>query len=673
MTGELSRAGAPRRETAGEVWLRLLVGLVGALWRSRLELTLIGVIVVAQRVLAGLVGAAVAWGVVLGLVAVVLAIPAARGWLRRSLRTARVRRKWWAAWTDCGLPRVRAGRVTSIPAGELVRVRASRGSSLAHVEHRAEELAVCLQVREVRVVRDRENAATGTVTLVRRDPLAGVASVRWPCRDAASLSLWEPIPVGIDELGATVTVSLPERNVLLGGEPGAGKSAALSLLVATAALDPGVRVWLLDGKLVELSVWAPCAQRLAGPDIDEAIELLRELRGEMEQRYRELLARGQRKVAREDGLPLHLVACDELAFYLGHEDRRKQKEFAELLRDLVARGRAAGVIVCAATQKPAADVVPSALRDLFGFRLALRCNTPQASGLRHDPRAGLGFSRARRGDDRAPAARRRAIAGRGRPARADARVPPGRCRRGRAGGTCGGATGGRVALQRGGAVMSARRKVPDELLAERVRRGDELAFRVLATRYGPLMRSLCWFPPPGLDADDLRQEALIGLLEACCVETARSFAAIAARTVRWRVLNARERTRQGGARLLNEAIWLEGGNEDMPAVEGADPAVAVLVREQLRLFVRELPEAVELACQPDVSHVHPPVTIGRALRVIRRGGTVATAAAAVGVNEGAVYGWVNRLPAAREARRSLRRRGTGWHGAHTGTTGGQAA
>jgi DNA segregation ATPase FtsK/SpoIIIE, S-DNA-T family len=35
--------------------------------------------------------------------------------------------------------------------------------------------------------------------------------------------------------------------------------------------------------------------------------------------------------------------------------------------------------VCAATQKPASDVVPSARRDLFGFRLALRCNTPQAS------------------------------------------------------------------------------------------------------------------------------------------------------------------------------------------------------------------------------------------------------------------------------------------------------
>ena len=60
-------------------------------------------------------------------------------------------------------------------------------------------------------------------------------------------------------------------------------------------------------------------------------------------------------------------------------EKAQRQEFAELLRDLVARGRAAGVIVCAATQKPGTDVVPSALRDLFAFRLALRCTTPQAS------------------------------------------------------------------------------------------------------------------------------------------------------------------------------------------------------------------------------------------------------------------------------------------------------
>jgi hypothetical protein len=39
-------------------------------------------------------------------------------------------------------------------------------------------------------------------------------------------------------------------------------------------LDPSCRLWLLDGKLVELSAWAPCAERLAGPDVDDAIALL---------------------------------------------------------------------------------------------------------------------------------------------------------------------------------------------------------------------------------------------------------------------------------------------------------------------------------------------------------------------------------------------------------------
>jgi S-DNA-T family DNA segregation ATPase FtsK/SpoIIIE len=150
-------------------------------------------------------------------------------------------------------------------------------------------------------------------------------------------------------------------------------------VLAAGALDPDAKIWLLDGKLVELAAWAPVAERVAGPSGEDAIELLRAVREVMEERYRELLARGQRKVRRGDGLPLHLVVCDELAFYLTVPEKAVKQEFAELLRDLVARGRAAGVIVCAATQKPGTDVVPSALRDLFGFRWALRCTTPQAS------------------------------------------------------------------------------------------------------------------------------------------------------------------------------------------------------------------------------------------------------------------------------------------------------
>src|SRR3954449_2090825 len=110
----------------------LVVGAAGALWRCRLELTLLWGLVVVQVLLAGVIGIAPASLVVASLVALALWVPAVRHVLLRGLRAAWVRRAWWRAWTDCELPRVRAGRVSEISAGELVRVRASRGSSLEH-------------------------------------------------------------------------------------------------------------------------------------------------------------------------------------------------------------------------------------------------------------------------------------------------------------------------------------------------------------------------------------------------------------------------------------------------------------------------------------------------------------------------------------------------------------
>jgi S-DNA-T family DNA segregation ATPase FtsK/SpoIIIE len=47
----------------------------------------------------------------------------------------------------------------------------------------------------------------------------------------------------------------------------------------------------------------------------------------------------------------------------------------------VARGRAAGIIVVAATQRPSADIIPTSLRDLFGYRWAFRCTTDASSDV----------------------------------------------------------------------------------------------------------------------------------------------------------------------------------------------------------------------------------------------------------------------------------------------------
>ena len=198
-------------------------------------------------------------------------------------------------------------------------------------------------------------------------------------------------------------------------------------MIAAAALDPDARIWLLDGKLVELAAWAPVAQRVVGPNGEEAIELLREVRAEMDERYRELLARGQRKIRRERRAAAAPGRVRRARVLSDGAGEGATQEFAELLRDLVARGRAAGVIVCAATQKPGADVVPSALRDLFGFRLAMRCTTPQAS----DTILGQGWASngADASDDPGRAARCRLPARRGRAADPDARLLPRRRRR----------------------------------------------------------------------------------------------------------------------------------------------------------------------------------------------------------------------------------------------------
>ena len=100
------------------------------------------------------------------------------------------------------------------------------------MENASERLAAFLGVREVRITRDPANARYARVVILRRDPLADPTPIPWPLANADRCSLWESIRVGEDEDGNEVTVTLPERNLLDAGEPGAGKSTVVQLLIA---------------------------------------------------------------------------------------------------------------------------------------------------------------------------------------------------------------------------------------------------------------------------------------------------------------------------------------------------------------------------------------------------------------------------------------------------------
>jgi S-DNA-T family DNA segregation ATPase FtsK/SpoIIIE len=197
-----------------------------------------------------------------------------------------------------------------------------------------------------------------------------------------SLSMFDPIYLGIDEFGEPVYLHLVYRNLLAGGEPGGGKSGLLNTIAAHAALSADTRLVLFDGKLVELGMWEDVADEFVGPNMGHALAVLRRLQTVMNNRYAWLRAHGRRKVESSDRLSVITAILDEIAFFsatIGTKDERE--EFVMLLRDLVARGRAAGIPVVAATQRPSFDIIPTSLRDLFGYRAAFRCTTPNSSNI----------------------------------------------------------------------------------------------------------------------------------------------------------------------------------------------------------------------------------------------------------------------------------------------------
>ncbi len=213
-------------------------------------------------------------------------------------------------------------------------------------------------------------------------PLAGTPGVGRDDAPHRGLSMFDPLFIGIDEFGQAVTLDLVYRNILAGGEPGGGKSGLLNAIAAHAALSLDTRLVLFDGKLVELGMWRHVADEFVGPNINHALDVLRRLQKVMDNRYAWLLDRNRRKVTRDDGMTVILALIDEIALFSATIGTKPQQdEFAALLRDLVARGRACAIPVVAATQRPSFDIIPTSLRDLFGYRAAFRCTTTNSSNI----------------------------------------------------------------------------------------------------------------------------------------------------------------------------------------------------------------------------------------------------------------------------------------------------
>jgi S-DNA-T family DNA segregation ATPase FtsK/SpoIIIE len=318
-------------------------------------------------------------------------------------------------------PRLQCVRRTEI--GWAGQVRAPRGQDLSFVVKRRSDIAATLGVRAIHVdVRD-DNPRMGDIVVVRDDPFPPGTPWPWPvlAGKLRATDLWDAVPFGRDELGRQVDLALPYSNFLLGGVPDAGKSASAALVLCWAALDPKVPLYIIDGAESDMAPFKPLIERTGvgryvGDDVVEAQRLLEELVQVVKHRQsllagddeglRELLERDdehadreiaavwRRKVARGDAEPLILFVCDEWGGLVDQLHGHARDRFNELSRFVVSKGRKVGVVCMFSTQKPAHEVVPTSIRDLFRLRFALLSMTAAMSDMILGEWSPLGYNAA---------------------------------------------------------------------------------------------------------------------------------------------------------------------------------------------------------------------------------------------------------------------------------------
>lgn len=192
------------------------------------------------------------------------------------------------------------------------------------------------------------------------------------------------LPVGVD--GGGQPVALPLRNlgnVLVAGLPGGGKSELLASMIAGLlrqdATGQRVQIAAIDTKLVTFGNLPALAALYAPPalEIDDAHALTEALLAEVRERFQRLHAAGTRSVeeyqARTGETLAYIVALiDELADLTSDSDRRRGAAWLAAATEIGRKGRAAGVSLVMATQRPSSDVIPSSLRNLAGAAVAFR-------------------------------------------------------------------------------------------------------------------------------------------------------------------------------------------------------------------------------------------------------------------------------------------------------------
>ena len=186
-----------------------------------------------------------------------------------------------------------------------------------------------------------------------------------------------PVPLGIGTDGNPIMCDLAKMpHTLIAGSTGSGKSVCMNAIITglLMTLNPTqVRMIMLDPKRVELTPYQgiPHLYNPVVVETERAIIILKSLVSEMMERFKLLEEAGVKNISSYNAktnqrMPYLVVLVDELADLM----LTAAGEIERLLVRLAQLGRATGVHLVVATQRPSVDVVTGLIKANFPSRIS---------------------------------------------------------------------------------------------------------------------------------------------------------------------------------------------------------------------------------------------------------------------------------------------------------------
>ena len=244
---------------------------------------------------------------------------------------------------------------------------------------REKDLALALKTQSIRI----ETPAMGTSQVGIEVPnpspsLVGERSVM-ESKDFKNLRSKAALPVALGKGsgGETVVIDLAKMpHLLIAGATGSGKSVCINAIISCLLMEKSpaeMRLLLIDPKRVELTPFNGIPHLLAPVvvETDQVVGLLKGLIQEMMDRYRQFESVGARNIELynkkvPEQMPYLVVAVDELADLM----MTAAFDIEQSLCRLAQLGRATGIHLIVATQRPSVDVVTGLIKANFPSRIA---------------------------------------------------------------------------------------------------------------------------------------------------------------------------------------------------------------------------------------------------------------------------------------------------------------